>query len=290
MSTQRISRQQEPARERVPAAARIAPAAAGGNGTQPAAAPTAKIRDFVGSLARGLSVLRSFDAEKPEMTLTEVAGRTRLTRAGARRFLLTLVELGYVRKNHRLFRLTPKVLELGYAFMSSMPISERSHPYLKQVTEHTGETCSLAVLDNDDVVYMGRSPAKRMLILGLHVGARLPASYTSMGRVLLAYKSPEEIDAYLHRVQLQARTGYSITNKTALRSEFAKIRRQGYALLDQELEEGLRSIAVPVRDTADNVVAAINISTHAGSVSTEKLMGEFLPVLQQAAIDIRKTL
>lgn len=263
-----------------------------GSGTAPrsAAAAPAKIRDFVGSLARGLSVIRSFDAERPEMTLTEVAGRTRLTRAGARRFLLTLVELGYVRKNNRLFRLTPKVLELGYAYMSSMPVSERSLPYLKQVTERTGETCSLAVLDGDDVVYMARSPARRMLILGLHVGARLPASYTAMGRVLLAHQTDEEIDAYVRRVQLHARTGYSITNKNALRTEFAKIRRQGYALLDQELEEGLRSVAVPVRDPAGNVVAAINISTHAGSVPTDKLMTQFLPELQQAAQDIRAAL
>jgi len=250
----------------------------------------AQIRDFVGSLARGLSVLRAFNADFPEMTLTEVAGRTKLTRAGARRFLLTLVELGYVRKNHRLFRLTPKVLELGYAFMASMPISERSQPYLKQVTEQTGESSSLAVLDNADVVYMARSSARRILMPGIQVGTRLPASYTSLGRALLAFKEEQDREQFLSTVVLEPRTRFSVTSKSALRKELVKIREQGYALVDQEFEEGLRALAVPVRDPSNHVVAAINISTNAATVSIETMVKKFLPVLKKTAAEIQATL
>lgn len=251
---------------------------------------SAKIRDFVGSLARGLSVLRAFNADKPEMTLTEVAGKTNLTRAGARRFLLTLVELGYINKNQRLFRLTPKVLELGYAFMASTPIAERSQPYLKQVTEQTGESSSLGVLDGDDVVYIARSPARRILMPGLHVGTRLPACYTSLGRVQLAHRSEQEWENYLGRIVLEPRTPFSITSKSALRKEFAKIRAQGYALVDQELEEGLRSLAVPVRDSNNNIVAAVNVSANAATASIDTMVRKFLPILKKAARDIQETL
>ena len=255
-----------------------------------AAAQGEKIRDFVGSLARGLSVLRAFNADHPEMTLTEVAGRTKLTRAGARRFLLTLVELGYVRKNHRLFRLTPKVLELGYAFMASMPISESSQPYLKQITEQTGESSSLAVLDNTDVIYLARSSARRILMPGIQVGARLPATYTSLGRVLLAFKEEQEREQFLSSLTIEGRTRFSLTSKSALRKELSKVREQGYALVDQELEEGLRALAVPVRDPSNHVVAAINISTNAATVSLETMVKKFLPVLKKAATEIQATL
>ena len=250
----------------------------------------AKIRDFVGSLARGLSVLRAFNADHPEMTLTEVAALTSLTRAGARRFLLTLTELGYVNKNHRLFRLTPKVLELGYAFMASMPLSERSQPYLKQVTEQTGESSSLAVLDDEDVVYIARSPARRIMLPGIQIGTRLPASYTSLGRVLLAFKDEQEREQFLTRLTLDSRTRFSLTSKSALRKELAKVRDQGYALVDQELEEGLRSLAVPIRDPSNNVVAAINVSTNAATVSLETMVKKLLPVLKKAAAEIQSTL
>lgn len=254
------------------------------------AAQGEKIRDFVGSLARGLSVLRAFNGDHPEMTLTEVAGRTKLTRAGARRFLLTLVELGYVQKNHRLFRLTPKVLELGYAFMASMPISERSQPYLKQVTEQTGESSSLAVLDKDDVVFLARSSARRILTPGIQIGTRLPACYTSLGRVLLAFKEELEREQFLSGLTLEPRTRFSMTSRSALRKELVKVRDQGYALVDQEMEEGLRSLAIPVRDPNNQVVAAVNISTNAATVSIETIVKKFLPVLKKAAGEIQATL
>ena len=249
-----------------------------------------KSRDFVGSLARGLSVLRAFDHERPEMTLTQVAGRTRMTRAGARRFLLTLVDLGYVKKNQRLFRLTPKVLELGYAYMASMPISRLSQPYMKQITDVTGESCSIAVMDGNDVVYIARTQSNRFLRLGFHVGIRLPVAYTSAGRIILAMEGDEAIDRYLQSVTLEARTRHSITNKAKLRAELLRIRKLGYAIVDQELEEGLCSISVPIVDSKNEIIATINVATNVATVSKEKLRDEFLPMLKKAAQGIQETL
>ena len=257
--------------------------------TQAAGQPE-KIRDFVGSLARGLSVLRTFDEDKPEMTLTEVAGRTRLTRAGARRFLLTLVELGYVKKNHRLFRLTPKVLELGYAYMASTPISRLSQPFLKQFADVTGESCSVAVMDGDQVVYIARTPGKRFLRLGFHVGVRLPINYTSAGRMLVACGGEETINRYVDSAQLQAMTRHSITGKAKLRAELLKAWKQGYSMVDQELEEGLCSLSVPVCDAKNQVIAALNTAVNVAAVNKETLLSKYLPLLRRAAEDIRDTL
>lgn len=259
-------------------------------GAQAAAEPPEKIRDFVGSLARGLSVLRTFDEDKPEMTLTEVAGRTHLTRAGARRFLLTLVELGYVKKNHRLFRLTPKVLELGYAYMASTPISRLSQPFLKQFADVTGESCSVAVMDGDQVVYIARTPGKRFLRLGFHVGVRLPIWYTSAGRMLIASGGEETIDRFLENAQLQAVTRHSITAKSRLRGELLKAWKQGYSMVDQELEEGLCSLSVPVCDAKGQVIAALNTAVNVAAVTKETLLNRYLPLLRRAAEDIRDTL
>ncbi|MBI2970740.1 MAG: helix-turn-helix domain-containing protein [Gammaproteobacteria bacterium] len=249
-----------------------------------------KSRDFVGSLARGLSVLRVFDSERPEMTLTQVAARTRMTRAGARRFLLTLVDLGYVKKNARLFRLTPKVLELGYAYMASTPISRLSQPHMKYITDLTGESCSIAVLDGEEVVYIARTQSNRFLRLGFHVGIRLPVSYTSAGRMLIASEGEESIDRYLQNVTLEARTRRSITSKSRLRAELLRTRKEGYAIVDQELEEGLASISVPIRGANNQVIATINTATNVALVPAEKLKAEFLPLLRKAAQDIEETL
>jgi len=250
----------------------------------------AKMRDFVGSLARGLSVLKAFDEDKPEMTLTEVAARTSLTRAGARRFLLTLVELGYVKKNHRLFRLTPKVLELGYAYMASTPISRISQPFLKQFTDATGESCSVAVLDGDQVVYIARTPGKRFLRLGFHVGVRLPVCYTSAGRMLIACEGEEAINRFVEQQHLQPLTRHSITSRARLRAELMKARKQGYAIVDQELEEGLCSLSVPIADSRNQVIAALNTAVNVAAIDREVLTGKFLPLLREAAEGIRDTL
>lgn len=248
-------------------------------------------RDFVNSLARGLEVLRAFDDAHATMTLSEVAAKTGLTRAGARRFLLTLTELGYVAKDDRLFRLTPKVLGLGYAYLSSMPLSEKAQPFLESITERVGESCSLAVLDGEDVVYIARSAARRLLMVGIHVGTRLPAHITSMGRVLLADLPEAELAGHLARVKLFPRTPRSIVDMRQLREEIDTVRRQGYAILDQELEQGVRSIAVPVMARkCGRAIAAINISTNVATVPKERLLREFLPVLQKTVARIEDSL
>lgn len=254
------------------------------------AAVTGNPKDFVTSLERGLKVIQSFDAEHKAMSLSEVALRTGLSRAGARRFLLTLEALGFVSRQGRLFSLTPRVLDLGYAFLASMPIWERSQTYLNEVTSLTGESSSLAVLDDEDVVYIARSTAQRLLMVGIHVGSRLPAHCTSMGRVLLAGQDDEQVSGFLSRVKLSRRTEWTITDASLLRAELEKIRRQGYAMLDQELEEGLCSLAVPVHDSNNTVVAAINISTNAAIITKEKLLSEFLPVLQEASTKIQNAI
>lgn len=249
-----------------------------------------RTRDFVNSLARGISVLRAFDADHCEMTLSEVAERTGMTRAGARRFLLTLNELGYVSKHERLFRLTPKVLDLGYAYMASTPISELSQPYLNRVTEQTGESCSLAVLDGREVVYICRSAAKRLLMYGIHIGTRLPWYCTSMGRMLVADMEKEVLQQYINEEKLIKRTKFTQMDKSALFNEILLANKQGYTILDQELEEGLRSIAVPITGSNGRIVAAVNISTNVATVPKEKLLKEFLPILKAAAKNIQDSL
>lgn len=241
-------------------------------------------RDFVASLARGLEVISAFGEDNPAMSLSQVAQRTGLTRAGARRFLLTLLDLGYVARDDRLFRLTPKVLSLGYAYLGSLPISHIAQPFLEEVTARTGESCSLGLLDGTDVVYVARSTAKRLLMVGIHVGTRFPAHITSMGRVLLANLDAAALDAYLAGAHYEKRTPRTLTDEGAIREEIGRVRRQGYSLLDQELEVGIRSVAVPVRARAGcAAIAAINISTHASSVPRERLLKDYLALLQQTA-------
>lgn len=224
------------------------------------------------------------------MTLSQVAERTGMTRAGARRFLLTLNVLGYVSKRDRWFRPTPKVLDLGYAYMATMPISELSQPHLKRVTEQIGESCSLAVLDGREVVYIARSTAKRLLMYGIHTGTRLPWYYTSMGRMLVADMEKAALQQYINEEKLVKRTKSSVTDKSTLLNEITLAKKQGYAILDQELEEGLRSIAVPITGSNGRTMAAINISTNVATVSKEKLLREFLPILKTAAKNIQDSL
>lgn len=247
-------------------------------------------RDYVGALASGLEVLQAFDAEHARMTLSEVAARTEMDRAKARRFLLTLHALGFVRRSGRQFELTPRVLQLGYAYQASNQYRAVIQQYLQDVTAELGESSSLAVLDADDVVYVLRSSARhRLMGITLSVGTRLPAAYTSMGRVLLGQLSEAELDAYLARVKLEAFTAASITSPAVLKDEIIKARQQGYAIVDQELDSGLRSVAVPVFAGNGELLGAINISTNAARVDMATLKGVYLPRLQQAAEIVRQT-
>ena len=238
---------------------------------------------FVQSLERGLAVIRAFGEDAPEMTLSEVAGRAKLTRAAARRFLLTLTDLGYVRTDGRRFALSPRVLELGYAYLSSLSLPEIAEPHLERLVAEVRESSSVSVLDGDDIVYVARVPTSRIMRVAINVGTRFPAHATSMGRVQLAALSGAELDAYLSRVELRALTSRTLTEPDALRAELARIRAQGWALVDQELEDGLRSVAAPIRDRTGRVVAAVNVSAHASRASRDTVRKVLLPPLLATA-------
>ena len=242
--------------------------------------------DFVQSLERGLAVICAFDRTHPELTLSEVAAATGVTRATARRFLLTLARLGYVRTDGRRFSLTPRVLELGYAYLSGLSLPEVAEPHLEALVAEVNESSSVSVLDVDDVVYVARVPVSRIMTVAINVGTRFPAYATSMGRVLLAGLSDADLAAYLEKVHLQRLTGRTVSSVAALRSELAKVRAQGFALVDQELEEGLRAVAAPIRDRAGRVVAAMNISAHASRTSLESMRRNLVPPLLAAAARI----
>jgi len=245
---------------------------------------------FVRSLERGLAVIRAFGADAPALTLSEVARSTGLTRAAARRFLLTLADLGYVRTDGRQYALTPRVLELGYAFLSALSIPEVAEPHLERLVSEVHESSSVSMLDGDDIVYVARVPTSRIMRVSINVGTRFPAYATSMGRVLLAGLPPEELDTYLERVELRRLSARTITTNAALRGELDRVRMQGWAMVDQELEEGLRSVAAPIRDRAGRVVAAVNLSAHASRTSKETMRRELLPALLAAAARIEADL
>ena len=242
--------------------------------------------DFVQSLDRGLAVIRCFSSEHPSLTLSEVAERTGLTRAAARRFLLTLQELGYVGSSGRQFSLRPRVLALGYAYLSSFSVSQIAQPHLEDLTEELHESCSVSVLDGDDIVYVARASANRIMTIALTVGTRLPPYPTSMGRVLLAGLPEAELDAHLSRARLRKLTEHTVDDPDQLRAILADVRAKGWAAVDQELEAGVRSIAVPIRDSSGRVVAAINASAHAARVPMRTLEKQFLPRLLDAAQQI----
>jgi IclR family pca regulon transcriptional regulator len=248
---------------------------------------------YVQSLERGLAVIRAFDARHPELTLSEVARICDLTRAAARRFLLTLADLGYVRTDGRMFSLTPRILELGYAFLSSLSLPEVALPHLERLVAEVHESSSVSVLDGDAVVYVARVPTRRIMTVAINVGTRFPAYATSMGRVLVANLPGEEIEAFLERVEVDRLTDHTVSSVAALRAELKQVREQGYAIVDQELEEGLRSLAAPVRDRAGAVVAAVNVSVHASRNSVESMRKLLLPPLlataERITADLRVT-
>ena len=243
--------------------------------------------DYVASFARGVAVIKAFGRQSRRLTLSEVAGSTGLSRAAARRFLLTLSALGYARGDGRHFELTPRLLEIGYAYLASLEFWELLQPALEEVTRRLNESSSAAVLDGEEVVYVARSASRQRIIgVALSVGTRLPAHATSMGQVLLASLLPAELDRYF-RARFTAKTRVS---RREIETRLEEVRRQGYALADQELEEGLRSLAVPLHDRAGHTVAAINVSAHAARVPAKTLVQEYFPVLRQGADTIERLL
>ncbi|HEY9523869.1 MAG TPA: IclR family transcriptional regulator C-terminal domain-containing protein [Thermopolyspora sp.] len=246
--------------------------------------------EHVQSLARGLSVIKAFAEATPELTLSEVARITGLTRAAARRFLITLVDLGYVRTDGRLFSLSPRVLELGYAYLSGLSLPEVALPHLERLAAEVHESVSVSVLDAEDIVYVARVPTTRIMRVTIAIGTRFPAHCTSMGRVLLAGLSPADLDAYFAKASLSRHTSHTITSPTVLRAEVDRVRAQGWAIVDQELEEGLRSIAVPIRNNAGRVIAAANVSSHISRTSVDSARRVLLPPLLATAARIEADL
>ena len=255
----------------------------------PAAAPRPG-DSYVQSFARGLLVIRSFSAEAPSQSLTEVAQRSGLTRAGARRILLTLAQLGYVENQGRQFRLTPKILDLGFAYLSSLPLWNLAEPVMESLVAEVKESCSAAVLEGADIVYVLRVPTHKIMRITLGVGSRLPAWCTSMGRLLLGELDAAALRERLAQSPIEAFTRHTATDPATLLARIAQARKQGWCLVNQELEEGLISVAAPIVDRGGRMVAALNISGQANRTSAKVMQESLLPQLLAAAGTISRLL
>ena len=243
----------------------------------------ARRTDFVQSLERGLAVIRAFDADNPRLTLSEVADRVGLTRATARRFLMTLEQLGYVRTDRRYFMLSPRVLDIGYSYLSALGLPDVAMPHLERLAADVQLSSSVSILEEQDIIYVARVMTKRIMSVNIRVGTRLPAASTSMGRAILAGIPAEELDQFLERATLVSYTDATIVEKPSLRAAIEQVRVLGYAFVDQELELGLRALAVPLRDARGRVIAAMNVSVPSGAYSASTVVDSFLEPLQQTA-------
>ena len=246
--------------------------------------------DHVQALARGLAAIRAFGPDTPAMSLSEVAAATGLTRATTRRSLMTLCDLGYASLDGRQYALTARVLELGYGYLSSLRLPELAFAPMERCAQGVHESCSLAVLDGDDIVYVQRVSVRKVMAISLAVGARLPAYATSLGRVLLAALPEEELERWLRRQKLVARTEFTLTDRAALTAEVARARKRGYALVEQELEPGLCSIAVPIKSAAGRTLAALNVGMPWRRGARAELEYRILAALRACASEIETVL
>lgn len=250
-----------------------------------------KKTDFIQSLEKGLNVITAFDHENVAMTLTQVAKKLDLTRANARRILLTLEHLGYVSSaDGKLFSLTPKVLCLGYSYMSSLSYRELAQPYMEALATEVNESCSLSVLDGKEIVYVARVQTKRIMTIALGIGTRLPVHAASMGKALLSGLEEGTLQGLLKEINFEAFTSHTITNAQDFKKSLAEVKQRGWAMADQELEIGVRSVACPVRDKNGKILAALNISGHASRVTKEEMIERFVPALQQTVAKIEEAL
>ena len=245
-------------------------------------------RDYVSSLARGFEILRAFSRTGKKMTLSEVAAETGITRAATRRFLLTLVREGYAATDGKYFDLTPQVLELGYSILSRIDRWEIARPFLERLSQQIEESVSATVLDRTDVVYVSCVQFHRMISVGVAVGNRLPATYTATGRVLLAQQPEEKRAALLASLKLEPRTKHSVTTKAELKKILEKTREQGYALVDQELEIGLLSVAIPLRSMSGEVIGAANVGVPTVRATPKSMIRDFLPPLRETGEQIAR--
>ena len=247
--------------------------------------------NFMTSLARGLAVINAFQERKRHLTIAQISHRTEIPRAAVRRCLYTLMKLGYATTDGRTYSLLPKVLTLGHAYLSSTPLAVSAQPYLDRISEQLHEACNLATLEGEQVLYIARSAIpQRLISVDLSVGSRLPAYCTSMGRILLAALDDDSLHDYLNHADLQAKTSRTLHTPEALWECLQQVRQQGWCLVDQELEQGLRSLAVPVYDSSGHVLAAMNVSTHAGRVPARELEQRFLPIMLNASRELSSQL
>jgi IclR family pca regulon transcriptional regulator len=243
--------------------------------------------NFMTSLARGLAVIQAFSQRQRELTVSQISAKTGFSRAAVRRCLYTLAKLGFAGSDDgRYFHLRPRVLALGHSYISSMPLAAMAQPVLENVSHILHESCSIATLDRTDIVYIARANVTRIMSIDLVVGSRLPAFCTSMGRVLMAELPAEKLDEFLARVEFKRHTERTVASAERLRQILRVVQRNGYCIVDQELESGLRSMAVPIRDSAGRVVAALNVGAHAQRVSIQDLQVRFLPHLKAAAQEL----
>ncbi len=256
-------------------------------------APTAQFDSFRGdpnfmtSLARGLSVIQAFSQKKRQLTISQLSGKTGLSRAAVRRVLYTLAKLGFAGSDDgRHFYLGPRILALGYSYIASMPLATAAQPVLERVSHELHESCSISTLDRAEIIYVARANVTRIMSIDLGVGSRLPAFCTSMGRILLASLPAEDLESYLSQTELKRFTERTITSAEKLRQVLRLVGRNGYAIVDQELELGLRSMAVPIQNPNGKIVAALNVGTHAQRVSIQELQTKFLPRLRSAAQEL----
>jgi len=245
-----------------------------------------KDKEFMTTLAKGLAVLGLFGRERPSLTLSEAAAATDLSRATARRILRTLTELGYVEQQGRQFSPAPGILKLGFSYLSAQNWIERARPLMKELSERFHESCSAAILQGTDVVYVARVPAGRIMSVAISIGTRLPAFHTSIGRVQLGFLDDDELWRRLRSLRIEAHTTSTITDVQALAERIRADREQGFSIVDEELERGLRSIAVPVVDRTGQAVAGLNLSTHSTRTTRNEMRERFLPALREAAEQI----
>lgn len=246
--------------------------------------------DFIGGFAKGLRVIEAFGETKPRLTITDISRETGLDRATARRCLLTLAELGYAAYDGKFFELTPRILRLGHAYLSATPLPRLVQPYLDQLSEKVGQSASASVLDGTEIVYVARAAQKRVMSISLTAGSRLPAYCASMGRVLLAALPETEARAIIDASQRKAITPFTKTDPDILMAELSEVRRQGYALIDQELEIGLRSIALPLENARERAVAALNIGAPAVHAAAQEMVERYLPAMREVQAALRPLL
>ena len=242
--------------------------------------------NFMTSIARGLEVMRAFSGHRRKQTISQISLRTGLSRAAVRRCLYTLVKLGYAAQENDGYVLRPKVLTLGYAYLSSTSLAAAAQPLLDNLRDKVQEACSVGVLDGNEVVYIARAETQRVMSVVLRVGSRIPAYCTSLGRVLLTGLTAPALDDYLARTPLKALTKHTVTSRKRLLELLAATRKDGYSINDQELEPGLRSISVPIRDYAGRTVAALNVGVQTARVSMEDLRTRILPALRATAHEL----